>query len=319
METKRTYVITAAGGHIGGPVARGLLRAGHRVRALGRDPDRLKPLIELGATAEVGDVSDAGFVERAFRGADAALLVVPPNPRARDFRRYFGDIGVNYANAARASSLQSAVFISCHGTHDERYRGLIMVHTDVETSLSDVPGLNVLNLRAPSYFENLFYFLPAMRARGVLSSPIAPDAPFETAGTSDIAAVALRSLLELEFRGKVAREVHAQRIVTMREVAQLIGKQLGLPFPVEQVAREADIEALVAAGASRDFATLLNDTWEIFGRHGLLRATAPSASTVVPTAVEDFIRDELAAAIVGSDPTAQNGTAVRPPSAVAHP
>jgi uncharacterized protein YbjT (DUF2867 family) len=312
MDEKRTYAITAATGRIGGHVARGLLEAGHEVRALGRDSGRLEALVRLGATACVGDVRDASFVERAFRGAHAALLLVPPNRSAPDFRRYFGDVGANYATALQNAGVRSAVFISSLGAHDEKYRGLVIVHRDVEQSLNEVADLNIVHLRAPTFFENMFYFLPAILARGTLASPIAPDAPMQSAAVRDVAAVALQLLETLEFRGRGARELHGPERFTMRTLADLIEGQLGRPFKVEQIPRDANIEALMAAGASRDFATLMSDTWDTFNRYGLLRATEPTAATMTPTRVEDFIENQLVPAIVGNSRTAERGEGAHP-------
>src|SRR3982074_1169921 len=75
MENKRTYVGTGATGHIGNRVARGLLEDGHSVRALGRNRERLRDLVDLGATPFIGDMQDTALVEELFLGADAALLV----------------------------------------------------------------------------------------------------------------------------------------------------------------------------------------------------------------------------------------------------
>jgi uncharacterized protein YbjT (DUF2867 family) len=298
MSQRRTYAITGASGRTGRIVAQGLLEAGQEVRVVGRDPERLQRLVEQGAVPFVGDVRDVAFVESAFRGADAAYLVVPGNLKGRDVRRDFGDIGANYAAAARTTGLKSAVFLSTIGTHDEQNRGLILIHTDVERSLNAVDGLNVVHLRAPAFFENLFYFLRPMRERGVLSSPIAPDAPLETVGTRDVAEVALRLLRDLEFRGKSAVELHGEPDLTMREIAARIGKQLGRPFPVERADRAADVEAIVVAGLGRDFANLLNDTWELFSWKGLLRAEEPTTASRMPTPIDDFLRAELIPAMM---------------------
>jgi uncharacterized protein YbjT (DUF2867 family) len=300
MTAPATYTVTAATGHIGRRVALGLLAAGHTVRAVGRDAARLRPLVERGAVPLVGDVRDATFVERCLTGADAAFLVVPPERGERDFRRYFGDVGRVYAEAARRTGLPAALFVSCVGAHDEKHRGLVLVHADVEQILDAVPGLATVHLRAPSFFENLFYFLPAMRARGALASPILPDAPYETVGTQDIAAAAVRLLLGArDFHGHRAVEIHGVDGLTMRAIAAAIGRALGRPFPVEHVARDADVEALVGVGASRDFATLINDTWDLFGKYGVLRGTAPTAASRAPTPIEDFIRDELVPVLRG--------------------
>jgi uncharacterized protein YbjT (DUF2867 family) len=294
---KKTYVVTAATGHVGNRVARGLLRAGHQVRVVGRDRGRLGPLVDLGATPFVGNVRDTAFVEKAFNGADAALLVVTADPTVRDFRHDFADIGASFAAAARATNLGSAVFISSQGAHDERCRGLIIVHADVERALDDVPNLNVLHLRSAFFFENLFYFLPASRARGALSSPLAPDTLIDMVGTPDVAAKALRLLLELDFRGKQILELHGPEALTMRVIARKVGDQLGRPFGVEQEAYDENIEAVIAAGCNRDFATLMNDTWRTFNARGLLRPQQTSAANRGTTSIETFLREEYVPAL----------------------
>jgi uncharacterized protein YbjT (DUF2867 family) len=90
-------------------------------------------------------------------------LIAQGDRTARDYRREFALAGEHYAAAAKAKGLKSAVFISSLGAGNDRNRGLILVHGDVEQSLNGVDGLSLVNLRAPMYFENLFYFLQAMR------------------------------------------------------------------------------------------------------------------------------------------------------------
>src|SRR5262245_6975206 len=302
MTEKRTYVITGATGRIGGRVARGLLAAGHNVRALGRNPQKLRELADLGAVSQMGDVRNAAFVQHAFDGADAAFLLVNGDRHARDYRRTFALIGENYAAALGAGRVPAAVFISAIGAHDEQYRGLLLVHGDVEQSLDAVPNLNLIHLRAPAFFENLFYFLRPMRELAVLATPILPDAPLEMAPTTDLAATALQLLLALNFQGKRSIELHGAQGLTIRRIAQTIARELGRPFPVEHVARYADIETLVTMGLGRDFAILLNDTWDVFSRYGVLHATEPSPSSTAPTSMEDFVRQALVPAIVQPEP-----------------
>jgi hypothetical protein len=83
----------------------------------------------------------------------------------------------------------------------------------------------------------------------------------------------------------------------MRRIAQMIATDLGRSFPVEHAARDGDIEALVAMGVGHDFATLLNDTWDVFSRYGLLRMTEPSPASTAPTSMEEFIREAVLPAI----------------------
>ena len=303
--SKRTYVVTGATGRIGAQVARGLLKAGHQVRAVGRNADGLKALADLGAKPLRGDVEDAAFVDHAFSGADAALLLVAGDRMSRDFRRGYGDVGRNYAHALRTNGISAAVFNSCIGAHDEKYRGLVLVHADVEKALDEVPNLDLMHVRAAPYFENLFYWLPASQARGALATPINPDAKLDLVQTTDVAAVALQLLLKLDFRGRNAIEVHGREVLTMRQVAEKIGKQLGRAFPAEQTPRETVIEELVAHGLSVDFANLMNDTWDTFSRYGLMRAPGTPASTQGTTAIDDFLRQQFLPALAQQSETAK--------------
>lgn len=290
---KRTYIVAAATGRIGGGVARSLLQAGHEVLALGRNAEGLKALADLGATTFRGDVEDAAFLEHAFRGVDAAFLVVAGDRTSRDFRRNYSVAGENYANALRKNGVNFAVFISCIGAHDEKHRGLVLVHADVEKALNEVPDLNIVHLRSAPFYENLFYWLPMMQARGTFATPIHPDAKLDMTQTSDVAATASNLLLKLEFRGKRDVEVRGHEVLTMRQIADKVSKQLGRPVPVEQAPREAVIEGLTAHGLSYDFAFLMSDAWDTFSRYGLLRAPDAQASTHGTTPVETFLREQF--------------------------
>jgi uncharacterized protein YbjT (DUF2867 family) len=172
-----------------------------------------------------------------------------------------------------------------------------VTHGDVEHILNDAKGVNVLHLRSPGFFENLFYFLPATLARGALASPIDPDASLDMAPTADIATVALRHLLALDFEGSTALEVHGREILTMRKIAGLISNMLGQPFGVVHVDRDTDIEAMIAAGMQRDFSMLMSDTWGTFSRHGLLRAPEPDRVETGTTSMEQFLRETFVPAL----------------------
>jgi uncharacterized protein YbjT (DUF2867 family) len=64
-------LITSATGKQGGAVARELLAAGHRVRAMTRHPDgpHAKELASLGAEVVRGDLDDPASLPRALDGA----------------------------------------------------------------------------------------------------------------------------------------------------------------------------------------------------------------------------------------------------------
>jgi len=61
-------VVTGASGNVGGEVARRLLACNERVRAIGRDAGRLKPLADRGAEIATGSVEDPSFLAARVRG-----------------------------------------------------------------------------------------------------------------------------------------------------------------------------------------------------------------------------------------------------------
>jgi uncharacterized protein YbjT (DUF2867 family) len=71
--------------------------------------------------------------------------------------------------------------------------------------------------------------------------------------TRDIADVALRRLLALDFQGASILELEGPELVNLRQIASLIGAALGRAFPAQPTARDADIEGMAAAGIGRDF------------------------------------------------------------------
>jgi uncharacterized protein YbjT (DUF2867 family) len=299
LDTKRTYLVTCATGNVGDRAARQLLAKGHGVRVLGRDPDRLQPLVDLGATPFVGDMRDAARVTAAFDGVDAALLICKGDIGARDYRRDFARAGEAYAEAARATRLKSAIFISSLGAHDDRHRGLVVIHGDVEQALNAVPGLDLINLRAPMFFEDLFYYLHPMRALGMLAWPIAPDSPIDMGSSRDVADIAVARLEALDFAGKQAIELHGQPGLTTRRIADAIAAAIGRPMPVRPASREDDIAGMIAAGMGRDFAILMNQAWDTFS-HGLIREEGLAGSVVLPQPIDEFIVHALAPAILAS-------------------
>ena len=50
--SEQVYVVTGASGNIGKILTGSLLKAGKKVRVIGRSSSRLQPLIDLGAQAE---------------------------------------------------------------------------------------------------------------------------------------------------------------------------------------------------------------------------------------------------------------------------
>jgi uncharacterized protein YbjT (DUF2867 family) len=141
------YVILGASGHTGSIIADSLLLKGEKVRVMGRDAGRLERFVRKGAEAVTADVSDAAALTKAFNGAVAAYLMLPPVSSREDQERQSDAI----ARAVKESGLRYAVHLSSYGAHVPEGTGPVAGLHSSEQKLSVISGLNVLHLRA-AYF-----------------------------------------------------------------------------------------------------------------------------------------------------------------------
>src|SRR5215813_5166814 len=79
------YVIMGATGHTGSVAANALLAKGENVRAVGRDTSKITQVLGASVEAFAADASDAQALTKAFTGATAAYVMIPPQVTAPDF------------------------------------------------------------------------------------------------------------------------------------------------------------------------------------------------------------------------------------------
>src|SRR5271169_2192349 len=141
------YTITGATGNTGSVVAKTLLARGHKVRVLGRNAERLQPLVALGAEPFVCEITDAGKLTEAFKGAQAVYAMIPPDLANKDVRAYQERASDALASALQAAAVKHAVSLSSIGADKTEKTGPVVGLHHLEEKLNAVPGLNVLHLR----------------------------------------------------------------------------------------------------------------------------------------------------------------------------
>src|ERR1700723_4751293 len=141
------YVILGATGNTGSIIANSLLSAGKKVRVVGRDSGRLQRFVDEGAEAFTADMSDAAALTKAFTGARASYLLLPPAKSPEEQERDSDAV----AKAARESGLRYAVHLSSYGAQVAIGAGPVSGLHSSEEKLNAISGLNVLHLRA-AYF-----------------------------------------------------------------------------------------------------------------------------------------------------------------------
>jgi uncharacterized protein YbjT (DUF2867 family) len=287
--------VLGATGHTGHVVVDRLLTAGGTVRAVARSSERLQPLRERGAEIAAGDAFDASFLSGAFRGAEAAYVMVPPDYARPDLRRHYNHFGDVLDAAIRQSGLRRAVFLSSLGAEQSEGTGPILGLHDLEQRLKGL-GMDVLTLRPGYFYENFYSSLPLIRHQGINGGAIAPDVPFTMTASRDIGAVAADALMNGTFHGVTVREIIGPRDYTMAGATRMIGEKIGKPDLRYVQFPDADFKAsLMQFGFSEGSAAAFVELSHALsaGRIRSLQGRQPEITA--PTSFEEFA-EELAAA-----------------------
>src|SRR5690348_12502145 len=180
------YVITGATGNTGSVVARKLLSKGKKVRVIGRNAARLQSLAAKGAEPFVCDVTDAEALTRAFQGAQAVYLMVPPDIANPNPRAYQGRVSQAAVTALGKSGVKHAVFLSSIGADKTEKTGPVVGLHEFEQRLNQIAGLNVLHLRPGYFMENTLAQIGVIKMMGTTAGPLRPDLQLPMIAAQDI-------------------------------------------------------------------------------------------------------------------------------------
>ena len=283
------YALMGANGHIASKAAALLLSRGQKVRALGRDGARLKPLQDAGAEIAIGDALDSRFLAEAFSGAAGVFALIPPNYTAPDARAFQSRIGASIADGLAQAGVPRVVNLSSVGGGLAAGTGPIAGLHEQEERLNRIPGLDLLHLRPAYFFENHFGAIPAIKALGVFPGMLRADVPFAQIDTRDIAAAVADELVRPGRFARPVRHLLGPRDLSMNDVASILGKAAGKPDLryVQAPAAEAK-KSLVQMGISPSLADLFEEMCAALGDGRIARTVTRDADSTTPTRLEDF-------------------------------
>jgi uncharacterized protein YbjT (DUF2867 family) len=289
------YAITGATGHTGNIVAKRLLEEGKQVRAIGRDRKRLGPLIDAGAEPFVGELTDAAALSRAFAGAKAAYVMIPPDIASKNVRAFQDRITDCFASALAAAGVEFAVTLSSIGADKLNKTGPVVGLYNLEKRIGAIDGLNVLHLRAGYFMENTLPQANVIHAMNKTVGPLRPDLKLPMIATRDIGHAAAEALLHLGFTGQQTRELLGPRDLTMTEAARIIGQAIGKPdLSYVQLSDNEFRNATSQMGFSTDMANLFLEMAAALNSGHMRALESRSASNATPTSFETFVAEEFA-------------------------
>jgi uncharacterized protein YbjT (DUF2867 family) len=230
------YAITGITGKVGGRVARTLLSAGQRVRAVLRDADKGKLWSGLGCEVAIAEMEDAAALTRAFVCVTGVFILPPsnfdPEPGFPEAKAVIGAVR-QALDAARPARVVCLSTIGAQAVQSN----LLSQRTLIEEALSTLP-LPVTFLRPAWFMENLSWDIEPAREQGVISCFLQPlDKAVPMVATADVGRVAAELLLQ-EWSGKRVVELEGPAGVTQNEIAAELAKALHRPVRAESIPRE---------------------------------------------------------------------------------
>jgi uncharacterized protein YbjT (DUF2867 family) len=295
------YVVLGSSGNTGSIIADFLLSKGQKVRVVGRDLGRLQRFVRNGAEAYTTDLSDAAALTKAFGGARAAYLLLPPLNSREEQERQSDAI----ATAVKNSHLRYAVHLSSYGAHVPKGTGPVTGLYSSEQKLNAISELDVLHLRAAYFMENNLTAIDMIHGMGLFGHALLPNLKVPMIATRDVGDYAAQRLLHLDFAGKQTRELLGERDLSMAEATAVIARSIGKPdLRYEQFSYDQVQQALAQMGFSPKKAAVYIEMFQAINA-GLLAAQEPrSPQNSTPTSFEKFVQDVFAPAYRGQATTA---------------
>ncbi|GLZ50004.1 hypothetical protein Acsp06_61890 [Actinomycetospora sp. NBRC 106375] len=276
--------VLGASGNTGGQVVRRLRAAGVAVRAVGRDAARLADAAAHGAEPVVGDITDPAVRTAAFRGAEAAYVLMPLDLAAPGYRRQQEQVGTAITAGLRAAGVPRVVALSSLGAEIPSGTGFLETLHQQEERLAGLDA-RVTLLRPGLFFESFLPALPAMLAAGVHHDTVAPDVALPMVATRDVGDAAATALLDPGAVG--VREVPGPEDLTLPDAVARIGAVLGKPLRYERAPDDVMRAVLVEAGLPADLTDEQLAMNAAFNRR-VVRRRGRGPATGSPTTIEQW-------------------------------
>ena len=287
--------VFGASGQTGGAAATHLLKAGKKVRVVGRQRDKLAALAKAGAESCIGDIEDPKFAREALAGAEAAYLLVPPNMATDDFRAYQMRVIEALSSGIEAAKVRHVVLLSSLGAQHAEGTGPIVGLHLFEERLKKVAGLNALFLRAGFFMENVLMGLGSIKAQGIYGGPMPAEAAVPMIASADIGNYAGGRLERLDFSGKGVVHLIGPKAITQTELVDVLEQTIGKPVRYVQVSMEDVEKGLRQAGLKPSLLATFMEMYRGAGK-GLVAPEAGGTVVPTPTTFDTFAKDVFALA-----------------------
>jgi NAD(P)H dehydrogenase (quinone) len=229
------YAITGITGKVGGIVARHLLGAGEKVRAVMRDAGKAKEWAGEGCEISLASMNDSAALQAAFAGCAGVFVLLPPNfdpspgfPETREIVEALR-VALETARPARI------VCISTVGA--QAVQENLLSQLGIQERVLGQLSVPITFLRPAWFMENAAWDVAPARDAGVIPSFLQPlQRRIPMVATADVGRTAAELLRE-QWQGRRVVELQGPQPVSPNDIAAGFAQLLGRPVRAEIVPR----------------------------------------------------------------------------------
>lgn len=234
-------LVTGGTGFIGSHIARKLLKKGHQVVVMTRNPSKVRSSVPAGVDLRPGDVSDPGSLRQAMAGVDVVINAVQfpnhpvENPRKGHTYMEVDGLGtVRQVEAAQAAGVKRFIYLSGAGTRQGQTYPWFQAKLKAERAIRDsgipytifqpswVYGPEDRSLNKFVTFARFLPFIPVVGNGQTRVSPVHVD---------DLAEVVAESV-DMESAVGKTYQVGGPQVLTMDQIIQTMLKTIGKHRPL---------------------------------------------------------------------------------------
>ena len=284
-------VVTTPTGNIGSKVVTGLLEAGEAVRVIVRDPAKLTAEVRGKVEVVVGSSDDEGVLRQALEGAESLFLLVPPSFVTPDPREQYLSFTRPVIAAMKAKGVKRVVTVSGMGRNTGMKAGVVTDSFAKDEALERA-GLDVRALWCPGFMENTLRSLPTLKQPGMMFGPSPEELKVPQVATKDIAATAVRLLIDRTWTGPGGVAVLGPEDLSPNDMAAIVSEVLGKPIAYQRIPYEAYKAQLMKYGASEAMADGLIEM-HVAKDNGLDNKEPRTAENTTPTSYRQWCEEVL--------------------------
>jgi len=292
-------VVTTPTGDIGHQVLAKLSGTSESIRVIARDPSRVPMALRERVEVVQGSHRDTDVVDRAFKGADSVFWLVPPDPLAKSVESAYVDFTRPACEAIKRHAVKRVVDIAPLG------RGLPAAehagHVTASLAMDDLltsTGVHFRALTMPSFMDNILRQAGPIRTKGMFFSAIDGDRKLPACATRDIAAAAVKLLLDLSWAGQGHVAVLGPEDLSFNDMARIMSETLGKTVRYQQISLDAYKANFVKLGMSEAMAQGMTDMARA-KNEGVDNAEPRTPENTTPTTFRQWCGDVLKPAVLG--------------------